>query len=79
MHLLELCSLLSVLMLMSIVAEGAYVVGKCMIYGVNGELVNCYKLETGRFAGGIIYIFFLFHIETAEMVNERVGSAGKLT
>ena len=75
MHLLELCTLFSVLMLMSIVAEGAYVVGKCMIYGVNGEL----KLETGRFAGGIIYIFFLFHTETAEMVNERVGSAGKLT
>ena len=74
MHLLELCTLFSVLMLMSIVAEGAYIVGKCMIYGVNGEL-----LETGRFAGGIIYIFFLFHIETAEMVNERVGSAGKLT
>ena len=75
MHLLELCTLFSVLMLMSIVAEGAYVVGKCMIYGVNGELFKCSNLLVVLY----IYIFFLFDIETAEMVNERVGSAGKLT
>ena len=75
MHLLELCTLFSALMLLTVLAEGASDVGKYTIPVLKGELFRFLKLVSLLIG---LYISLLLYVDTEELVEKRAGRAGRV-